>query len=96
MTTPRWPSAELRAAFPRLYQALDRERRRRPGASIGEIMTGRRAGELLAEMPKHEGGRPEKTSDTKSEVFTPRISDLGIHPRNSSRWQSVAKLPGMS
>lgn len=45
----------------------------------------RKAGELLAEMPKHEGGRG-KTGDTMSQVY-------GIEKHQSSRWQRIASLP---
>jgi hypothetical protein len=37
----------------------------------------RRAGELLADMPKHQGGRPEKTATDNQ----------------SSKWQKLASLP---
>jgi N6-adenosine-specific RNA methylase IME4 len=45
----------------------------------------RRAGELLAEMPKHNG-------DPRSHDVT-RLSDLGIQKMESSRWQRIASLP---
>lgn len=43
----------------------------------------RKAGELLAEMPKNPGGR--STSDT--------LSQVGVQRHQSSRWQRIASLP---
>lgn len=53
----------------------------------------RRAGELLAEMDKHEGGRPVKTADTVSAVTPPTLEQLGISDKQSSRWQGIAAIP---
>lgn len=50
----------------------------------------RKAGELLAEMQLHEGGRPQKTCTTMVQVS---LNDLGISRNQSSRWQLAAKLP---
>lgn len=55
----------------------------------------RRAGELLREMPKNEGGRPtEKTSNTVLPVLdSPTLDDLGITKIQSSRFQAIAAIP---
>jgi hypothetical protein len=53
----------------------------------------RRAGELLGEMEKHSGGRPEKTGSEPRPVSTPKLSDLGVTKSQSSRWQRLADLP---
>lgn len=45
----------------------------------------RKAGELLAEMDKHNG-------DPRSHDVT-RLADLGITKMQSSRWQSIARVP---
>jgi N6-adenosine-specific RNA methylase IME4 len=45
----------------------------------------RRAGELLAEMPKHDGN-PRLHDAT-------RLADLGIEKTQSHRWQRIASLP---
>ena len=47
----------------------------------------RKAGELLADMEKH-NGRPKKNGNT----MLP-LSDLGISKMQSSRWQLAASLP---
>ena len=52
----------------------------------------RRAGEILAEQIPHEGGRPEKPSHDVI-VSTPKLSELGITPKESSRWQLEASVP---
>lgn len=51
-----------------------------------KVRAERKAGEMLAEMPKI-NGRPQKAStDT-------RLSDLGISYDQSSRWQKLAAVP---
>lgn len=55
----------------------------------------RRAGELLREMQKNEGGRPtKKTSNTVLPVLdAPTLDDLGITKMQSSRFQAIAAIP---
>lgn len=48
----------------------------------------RRLGELLAEMPKHPGGRP---TENQSHDVT-GLSGLGIGRMDSSRWQKLASI----
>src|SRR5687767_13746949 len=55
-----------------------------------KIRAERRAGELLADMEKSEGGRPVKTADIVSVVSPPKLSELGIAHKQSERWQKVA------
>ena len=52
----------------------------------------RRAGELLAEMPKNQGSVAGKTGLKARPVLdsTPKLSDLGISKDESSRWQKLA------
>jgi N6-adenosine-specific RNA methylase IME4 len=58
-----------------------------------KIRAERKAGSLLAEMPKHEGGRP-KTNDHVSLVPPPpKLDEIGVTPKQSSRWQQVAAIP---
>lgn len=45
----------------------------------------RKAGTLLADMEMHDGN-PHDT-------MSPRLNDLGITPKQSSRWQTEAKVP---
>lgn len=49
----------------------------------------RKAGELLAGMEKHRGGR--KTGNTMSPVST--LADVGVEKEQSSRWQRIAAVP---
>lgn len=51
----------------------------------------RRAGELLAEMDKNKGHRIG--ADPKSAPAPPRLEDLGITHKQSSRWQQEASVP---
>jgi hypothetical protein len=51
----------------------------------------RRIGEMLGETVSHEGGRPEKPSHDVT--VSPRLSDIGISRKQSSRWQTIASLP---
>jgi hypothetical protein len=54
----------------------------------------RRAGELLAEMPKHKGGNPNLTGSAAAPVGnTPKLHDIGITKKESSRWQKLAAMP---
>lgn len=59
-----------------------------------KIRAERRAGELLKEMDKHEGGRPSgKTSNIALPVSPPTLSEIGISKMQSSRWQDIASIP---
>ncbi len=51
----------------------------------------RRAGELLREMDKNEGGDPTPSHHARG--FPPTLSDLGINYSQSSRWQTIAGIP---
>lgn len=54
----------------------------------------RRAGELLREMEKNEGGRPAETGNAMLPVSEPpTLADLGIERMQSSRWQMIAEMP---
>lgn len=53
----------------------------------------RRAGELIKELPKNEGGRPEKTPAIVSVVSSPTLAELGISHKQSSRFQAIAAIP---
>lgn len=54
-----------------------------------KVRAERRIGEMLAEMPRREPGRTFN-SDTMSPL--PRLEDLGITKKQSSRWQAVASI----
>lgn len=54
------------------------------------LMAERRAGELLTVMEKSQGGRPTKTSSTVSVVS---LADMGVSHKQSSRWQTLARVP---
>ena len=62
-----------------------------------KIRAERKAGEMLAQMPKAEGGQPYQEKNSTGNIVlpvdTPTLSDLGIEKMQSSRWQMVASLP---
>lgn len=60
-----------------------------------KVRAERKAGELLRDMPKAEGGRPpQETSNTMLPVSdTPTLSDIGVAKMQSSRWQAIAAVP---
>jgi ParB family chromosome partitioning protein len=53
----------------------------------------RRAGELLAEMERSNGGRPDKNSYQPGTSFKEVIDDAGIAKMTAYRWQSIFALP---
>ena len=55
------------------------------------LIAERRIGKMLQVFPKHEGGRPSETSTTREPVST--LADVGIGKKQSSRWQSMARVP---
>ena len=65
----------------------------RQAAAEAHLRTQRRAGELLASMEKHSGGRPPKTGITKGRVSgISTLADLGITRNEAHRWQLLATL----
>lgn len=55
----------------------------------------RKAGEMLAQLDKSQGGRPAKTPDSLSAVSEYRkvIEDSDIKERQAERWQEMARIP---
>ncbi|MCI0660700.1 MAG: hypothetical protein L0220_06475 [Acidobacteria bacterium] len=53
----------------------------------------RRAGEILREMEKRDGGDAMKAPSHDAREFPPSLSDLGINYSQSSRWQAIAAIP---
>ena len=57
----------------------------------------RKAGELLRDMPKQDGGRPKKTGNmvlpVSEENHPPKLEDIGITKMQSSRFQAIASIP---
>ncbi len=51
----------------------------------------RRAGELLAAMPKHPPGREPYRSPSPTDI--PTLEDLGVTKDQSSEWQKLARVP---
>lgn len=49
----------------------------------------RKAGELLLKMEKQNGARDGKRSD----IVSPRLEEVGVTRKQSSRWQAEAKVP---
>jgi len=59
-----------------------------------KIRAERRAGEILGEQEKNEGGRPIKNPSHDVRSFQPsKYSDLGIKYKQASRWQKIAEIP---
>lgn len=61
-----------------------------------KIRAERKAGEMLAKMPKNKGA--DGSISTGNSVLpvmddAPTLSDLGIEKMQSSRWQTIARLP---
>jgi hypothetical protein len=52
----------------------------------------RKAGQLLTQMPKANGGRPGKTPASKEGVSA-TLDDLGISYKQSSQWQKLGAMP---
>lgn len=62
-------------------------------ASEIKVRAERKAGEMLAEMPKNAGGRPAKTGSPGLPVSSDTLKDLGISKKQSATWQQVAEIP---
>src|ERR1700757_3738433 len=73
--------------YARQAQNTDAERR----ACEIRLRAERKAGQLLAKMPKAKAGRPP--SNGKSVDRDDRLSDLGITKDQSSQWQKLGALP---
>lgn len=53
----------------------------------------RRAGEMLAQTEKSEGGRPSKTSTQEEPVMSaPTLEEIGVTKKQSSNWQALASM----
>lgn len=53
----------------------------------------RKAGQLLANAPKHPAGRPTENRSDGPTDLPPKLSDLGISKQQSSDWQRMASVP---
>src|SRR6266699_3433548 len=53
----------------------------------------RKLGELLAALPKQDGGDAARARSQAATEVPPRLSDLGISKSQSSRWQAIAAVP---
>jgi hypothetical protein len=53
----------------------------------------RKAGALLADTPKRDGGDAMKARSHDVTELPPKLSDLGISKQQSSDWQRMAKVP---
>jgi hypothetical protein len=62
-------------------------------AAEAHLRTQRRAGELLSELPKHQGGRPPKASRQTGGDQPLTLRELGINIHESHRWQRIASIP---
>ena len=57
-----------------------------------KIWAERRAGEMLRDMEKHRGGRPQKNQSHDDTGYAV-LSDLNITKSQSARWQQIAGIP---
>lgn len=53
----------------------------------------RKAGSLLAEMPKHPAGRPPENRSQPETNLPPKLADIGVSKNQSYRWQQAAAVP---
>lgn len=53
----------------------------------------RRAGELLKEIERSQGGRPAGNTDQPGPSFRSEIDDAGIAATTAKRWQAIAGVP---
>lgn len=59
----------------------------------GQLRTERYIGQVIAEMPKNNGGRPGLTTNTVLVVNPPTLKDLGFTDMQSKRLQQLADVP---
>ena len=62
-------------------------------AAETKLRAERKAGELLKQMEKNKGGQPSKKNYGHHVHSSPSLKDLGIHHKQSQRWQQIADLP---
>src|SRR5216683_4810780 len=53
----------------------------------------RKLGELLAALPRQDGGDAARARSQAATEVPPRLGDLGISKSQSSRWQAIAAVP---
>ena len=54
----------------------------------GRIRAERKAGKLLKQMDKAKGAATKR-----GDIASPRLADIGVTKKQSSRWQQQAKVP---
>jgi hypothetical protein len=63
-----------------------------------KVRAERRAGEMLAQMPKNQGAKfngraPDGSVRQSIDVSAETLADVGVTPMQSSRWQALAAMP---
>lgn len=63
-----------------------------------KVRAERRAGEMLAQMPKNQGAKfngrgPDGSFRQSIDVSAETLADVGVSPMQSSRWQALAAMP---
>lgn len=54
----------------------------------------RKAGQILKDIPKNKGAaQPRDDTVSSRGAVVPTLSEMGIQPKQSERWQSVAEIP---
>ncbi len=69
-----------------------RSREAQDHAAHVALMCQRRAGELLAAMPKAQGGWESRDTSVVAQD-APTLEDIGVTANQSSRWQKLAEIP---
>ena len=65
-------------------------------AAETKLRAERKGGELLKQMEKSKGSKGNqytKKLDRGHDVSSPTLQELGIHHKQSQRWQQIADLP---
>jgi hypothetical protein len=57
------------------------------------IRAERRLGQILGDMENHPPGRKSQLGDMMSPNLPPKLVDMGISNKQSSRWQQIASIP---
>lgn len=82
-----------KAAAMQAYQRMAGDKSLEIDAAEIRIRAERRLGEMLAQSDLQRGGRPSKTGSQSEPVSAPKLSDVGISKKLSSRAQKLAAVP---
>lgn len=87
-------AAQLARDMLALAEIAKATRRNTNGALVGYAKAARKAGQMLLEVPRSKGGRPEKNSSARATSYARAVDEAQIHPNTAHRWQQLAdKVP---